>query len=59
MPERFAPNLDILPESQKSLWGALDATPRDFVLYGGTALALRPEELGALPVSVGVKEAAA
>lgn len=59
MPERFAPNLDILPESQKTLWAELGATPQVFVLYGGTALALGPEELGALPVSVGVKEAAA
>ncbi|MEG6506908.1 nucleotidyl transferase AbiEii/AbiGii toxin family protein [Nitratidesulfovibrio sp. 1201_IL3209] len=41
MPERFAPNLDILPESQKTLWAELKGTPDDFVLYGGTALALR------------------
>lgn len=41
MPERFAPNLDILPESQKALWAELGTTPHDFVLYGGTALALR------------------
>jgi len=34
-------NLDILPTAQKILWNMLEATPRDFVLYGGTALALR------------------
>jgi hypothetical protein len=32
--EMFAPNLSILPESQRQLWA-------EFVLYGGTALALR------------------
>jgi hypothetical protein len=35
------PNLSILPESQKLLWSQLKPTPKDFVLYGGTALALR------------------
>jgi hypothetical protein len=35
------PNLNILPESQKLLWSRLGATPKDFVLYRGTALALR------------------
>lgn len=35
------PNLDILPEGQRQVWNRLDATPEDFVLYGGTALALR------------------
>ncbi len=34
-------NLDILPPAQKILWNMLAATPCDFVLYGGTALALR------------------
>ena len=34
-------NLDILPPPQKILWEMLESTPRDFVLYGGTALALR------------------
>lgn len=33
--------LDILPESQRRLWPLLIETPRKFVLYGGTALALR------------------
>ena len=35
------PNLNILPERQKLLWNQLKPTPKDFVLYGGTALALR------------------
>jgi hypothetical protein len=33
--------LDILPESQRRLWPELDAVPPDFVLYGGTGLALQ------------------
>ena len=37
----FSPRLDILPEPQKLLWPELEATPREFVLYGGTAIALR------------------
>jgi hypothetical protein len=41
MPADFEPRLDILPESQRLLWPELDAVPRDFVLYGGTALALQ------------------
>ena len=39
MPE-FFPRLDILPPSQRRLWPELVAIPKDFVLYGGTALAL-------------------
>ncbi len=35
------PRLDILPVSQRVLWRDLAAIPPDFVLYGGTALALR------------------
>ena len=35
------PRLDVLPPGQRRLWRELDSTPRDFVLYGGTALALR------------------
>ena len=35
------PKLNILPESQQLLWQLLGPTPADFVLYGGTALALR------------------
>ena len=37
----FRPKLDILPPSQGRLWQELRETPRSFVLYGGTALALR------------------
>jgi len=33
--------LDILPESQRRLWPELDAVPSEFVLYGGTGLALQ------------------
>jgi nucleotidyltransferase AbiEii toxin of type IV toxin-antitoxin system len=41
MPATFEPRLDILPESQRRLWPELDSVPLDFVLYGGTALALQ------------------
>jgi len=37
----FTPKLNILPASQRALWKELKATPKHFVLYGGTALALR------------------
>jgi hypothetical protein len=37
----FTPNLQILPPAQRRLWDELTHTPREFVLYGGTALALR------------------
>src|SRR5581483_158188 len=37
----FTPNLNILPEPQKLLWKELKDTPKTFILYGGTALALR------------------
>jgi hypothetical protein len=37
----FTPNLSILPVPQRRLWAELRDTPREFVLYGGTALALR------------------
>jgi Nucleotidyl transferase AbiEii toxin, Type IV TA system len=33
--------LDILPPAQRALWPELSGIPPDFVLYGGTALALR------------------
>ncbi|MDR3400966.1 MAG: nucleotidyl transferase AbiEii/AbiGii toxin family protein [Chthoniobacter sp.] len=36
----FNPRLDILPRSQRVLWDELAAIPFEFVLYGGTALAL-------------------
>lgn len=35
------PMLDILPEPQAALWSRLGDVPEQFVLYGGTALALR------------------
>jgi len=41
MPTSFAPHLDILTESQRLFWPELDAVPSDFVLYGGTGLALQ------------------
>ena len=37
----FTPKLGILPPPQRSLWDELSETPPEFVLYGGTALALR------------------
>jgi len=36
----FQPKLEILPASQRRLWGELGAVPGEFVLYGGTAIAL-------------------
>jgi len=33
--------MDILPASQRSLWSDLASVPKNFVLYGGTAIALR------------------
>ena len=41
MSATFEPRLDILPDSQRRLWPELDAIPSDFVLYGGTGLALQ------------------
>jgi len=37
----FKPHFEILPASQRKLWEELAEVPRHFVLYGGTALALR------------------
>lgn len=37
----FQPRLDILPPDQLRLWQELEAVPADFILYGGTAIALR------------------
>src|ERR1039458_2602480 len=37
----FAPRLAALPPAQRALWPELKQVPRQFVLYGGTALALR------------------
>jgi Nucleotidyl transferase AbiEii toxin, Type IV TA system len=36
----FVPRLDVLPPAQRRLWDELGAIPTEFVLYGGTALAL-------------------
>ena len=36
----FQLKLHILPVPQRRLWDELEAVPDDFVLYGGTALAL-------------------
>jgi hypothetical protein len=36
----FSPHLEILPPSQRTLWNELSEVSREFVLYGGTALAL-------------------
>lgn len=42
MTRRFKPCLDILPPAQQRLWAELRHAPRlGFVLYGGTAIALR------------------
>jgi hypothetical protein len=37
----FQPRLDVLPPAQLRLWPMLASLPRQFVLYGGTAVALR------------------
>ena len=37
----FEPRLDVLPASQLELWPSLSSVRAAFVLYGGTALALR------------------
>ena len=39
--DTFDPKLSILPDAQRRLWPELSAVPRAFVLYGGTAIALR------------------
>jgi hypothetical protein len=39
--DMFTPRLEVLPAPQRRLWDELVETPKDFVLYGGTALALR------------------
>lgn len=42
MQPRFEPRLDVLPEAQREIWSALAPTVAlQFVLYGGTAIALR------------------
>lgn len=37
----FTPKLDILPLAQRNLWPNLVQLPRHFVLYDGTAIAIR------------------
>jgi hypothetical protein len=41
MLEPFTPRLDILPPPQRRLWDEFAEVPPEFVLYGGTALALQ------------------
>jgi hypothetical protein len=38
---RLLPRFDVLPAAQRAFWPELACVPRRFVLYGGTALALR------------------
>ena len=38
--QEFSPHLEVLPASQRRLWNELSTVPEEFVLYGGTALAL-------------------
>jgi hypothetical protein len=40
MSASFFPHLEILPASQRRLWDQLAGVPPEFVLYGGTAIAL-------------------
>lgn len=40
MDSPFRPRLDILPAPQRTLWPELKQVPPDFVLWGGTAVAL-------------------
>ena len=37
----FTPRLDILPPPQLRLWSELIEVPKEFTLYGGTAVALQ------------------
>lgn len=39
--QKLSLHLDVLPPSQRRLWEELSQVPKEFVLYGGTALALR------------------
>jgi hypothetical protein len=41
MPQRFEPKISILPAAQREIWASLGpASQLNFVLYGGTAIAL-------------------
>ena len=37
----FRPDLSVLPPAQKKIWNKLIAIPKNYVLYGGTAIALQ------------------
>jgi hypothetical protein len=37
---KLAAHLEVLPKAQRRLWAELPSVPEEFVLYGGTALAL-------------------
>jgi hypothetical protein len=37
----FKPRIECLPQPQQALWREMGSTPEEFVLYGGTALALQ------------------
>jgi len=37
----FGPHMEILPAAQREVWPLLEEFKDDFVLYGGTAIALR------------------
>jgi hypothetical protein len=41
MPKSFTPHLEILALPQRQLWAHLSQIPREFVLFGGTAIALQ------------------
>lgn len=41
MADAFTPRLDMLPAPQQRLWGELIDVPEEFILYGGTAIALQ------------------
>jgi hypothetical protein len=38
--QEFLPHLEVLPAAQRRLWSEFSEVPDEFVLYGGTALAL-------------------
>jgi hypothetical protein len=37
----FRPDLSVLPPAQKKIWSKLTSIPKNYVLYGGTAIALQ------------------
>ena len=38
--QEFSPHLEVLPAAQRRLWSEFSNIPKEFVLYGGTAVAL-------------------